>query len=77
MFCIKCSNLLIDKSNTSIMKNISKRTGQTRFKYIVELCSKQSSKQCIYNNCCNAIQPTSYRKINGRKNKNFRQYCKN
>jgi DNA-directed RNA polymerase beta' subunit len=68
--CIRCANLLIDKSNASIMKELKKKSGANAFKYIADLCTKQSSKKCIYNGCCNAVQPTIYRKVMGDKYKN-------
>ena len=61
--CIRCSNLLIDKSDPNIMKEIKKRSGANRFKFISDLCSKTSNKRCIYNCGCNAIQPYTFRKL--------------
>jgi DNA-directed RNA polymerase beta' subunit len=68
--CIRCANLLIDKSNPIIMKELKKKNGANAFKYIADLCTKQSSKKCIYNGGCNAVQPTIYRKVMGDKYKN-------
>jgi DNA-directed RNA polymerase beta' subunit len=68
--CIRCANLLIDKSNPIIMKELKKKNGANAFKYVADLCTKQSSKKCIYNGGCNAVQPTIYRKVMGDKYKN-------
>lgn len=68
--CIRCANLLVDKSNPIIMKELKKKNGANAFKYIADLCTKQSSKKCIYNGGCNAVQPTIYRKVMGDKYKN-------
>ena len=68
--CIRCANLLVDKSNPIIMKELKKKNGANAFKYVADLCTKQSSKKCIYNGGCNAVQPTIYRKVMGDKYKN-------
>ena len=68
--CIRCANLLVDKSNSIIMKELKKKNGANAFKYVADLCTKQSSKKCIYNGGCNAVQPTIYRKVMGDKYKN-------
>jgi DNA-directed RNA polymerase beta' subunit len=52
------------------MKELKKKNGANAFKYIADLCTKQSSKKCIYNGGCNAVQPTIYRKVMGDKYKN-------
>ncbi len=41
--CIRCANLLIDKSNPIIMKELKKKNGANAFKYVADLCTKQSS----------------------------------
>ena len=56
--CFHCSNLLIDKTDPAILKELEGKKGYNRFKKIVELCSK--NKKCIYNNGCFALQPTKY-----------------
>jgi len=61
--CIRCANVLFDKSNPMIMKELKKRNGATSFKWISDLCSKTSNKKCSFNAGCNAIQPHIYRKI--------------
>lgn len=64
--CIRCSSLLINKSDAQLMREIKKRSGESRFRYIVELCTKNSNKKCI-NEGCFADQPATYRKIMGDK----------
>jgi DNA-directed RNA polymerase beta' subunit len=61
--CIRCANVLFDKSNPSVMKEIKKRNGAAAFKWVSDLCSKTSNKKCAFNGGCNAIQPHIYRKI--------------
>ena len=61
--CIRCANVLFDKSNPAIMKELKKRNGAAAFKWVSDLCSKTSSKKCAFNGGCNAIQPHIYRKI--------------
>ena len=60
--CIRCSSILLDTTDTSIMKEIKKRNGENRFRFVVEHCTKSSNKKCT-NTGCNAIQPSTYRKI--------------
>jgi len=61
--CIRCANVLFDKSNPVVMKEIKKRNGAAAFKWVSDLCSKTSSKKCAFNGGCNAIQPHIYRKV--------------
>jgi DNA-directed RNA polymerase beta' subunit len=61
--CIRCANVLFDKSNSAVMKEIKKRNGAAAFKWVSDLCSKTSNKKCAFNGGCNAIQPHIYRKI--------------
>lgn len=68
--CIRCANILIDKSNPTIMKELKKKNGANAFKWITDYCSKQTNKKCVYNGGCNAIQPNTYRKMVGEKFKN-------
>ncbi len=71
--CIRCANILIDKSNPTIMKELKKKNGSSAFKWISEYCSKQTSKRCVFNGGCNAIQPNTYRKLIGEKYDNVIQ----
>jgi DNA-directed RNA polymerase beta' subunit len=61
--CIRCANVLFDKSNPVVMKEIKKRNGAAAFKWVSDLCSKTSNKKCAFNGGCNAIQPHIYRKV--------------
>jgi len=61
--CIRCANVLFDKSNPAIMKELKKRNGAAAFKWVSDLCSKASNKKCAFNGGCNAIQPHIYRKV--------------
>ena len=61
--CIRCANVLFDKSNPAIMKELKKRNGAAAFKWVSDLCSKTSNKKCAFNGGCNAIQPHIYRKV--------------
>jgi len=59
--CYRCSNILIDKSDIYTMREIEKRTGRSRFAYVLQNCIK--TKLCEFNDCCNAIQPSKYVKL--------------
>ena len=61
--CIRCANVLFDKSNPAIMKELKKRNGAAAFKWVNDICSKASNKKCAFNGGCNAIQPHIYRKV--------------
>ena len=61
--CIRCANVLFDKSNPTIMRELKKRNGAAAFKWMSDLCSKTSNKKCTFNGGCNAIQPHIYRKV--------------
>jgi len=60
--CFHCSNLLLDKTDPQILKELENKKGQGRFRHVVELCSK--NKKCIHNNGCMALQPTKYSRQN-------------
>jgi len=67
--CIRCSNILLDKSNPQIIREIKKKTAQGRFKDVVETISKATNKKCLNENC-GFYQPNTYRKVTGDKLKN-------
>ena len=56
--CFHCSNLLLDKTDPMILKELENKKNYNRFKKVVELCSK--NKKCNFNNGCFALQPTKY-----------------
>ena len=61
--CFRCSNLLIDKSDPNILKELEGKKGYNRFITSVGLCSKH--KKCSFNNGCFVLQPTKYVRLNG------------
>jgi DNA-directed RNA polymerase II subunit RPB1 len=63
--CVKCSNLLIDKSGLD-MEYIMSLSNKHRFEYIFSLCNiahGKNHRKCNYNNGCNIIQPIKYIKL--------------
>ena len=60
--CFRCSNLLIDKSDPVILKELEGKKGYSRFTTILALSIK--NKKCSYNNGCFVLQPTKYTKLN-------------
>ena len=58
--CFHCSNLLVDKEDPSVLSILKNKKGQTRFKLLYELSSK--NKKCIHNGGCQALQPMKYTK---------------
>jgi DNA-directed RNA polymerase beta' subunit len=60
--CFRCSNLLIDKTNPAVLKELEGKKGYNRFVTILGLSIK--NKKCIYNNGCYVLQPTKYTKLN-------------
>jgi len=56
--CFRCSNLLLDKSDPNILKELHGKKGYGRFMTCVELCSKNKNKKCLYNGGCFILQPT-------------------
>lgn len=56
--CFRCSNLLIDKSDPSILAQISNKSGKNRFTVIYNL--SQKIKQCKHNDKCQVLQPKKY-----------------
>ena len=56
--CFRCSNILINKLDKKVMDTIKKKTGKSRFMYVIEQCSK--IKRCQYNNGCYVMQPNRY-----------------
>ena len=53
--CFRCSNILLDKSDPTIINHLQSKKGYKRFVEAVNLCSKV--KKCCHNNGCFVIQP--------------------
>ena len=56
--CFRCSNILINKMDKKVMDTIRKKSGKSRFMYIIDQCSK--IKRCQNNNGCYVMQPNRY-----------------
>ena len=61
--CFRCSNLLLDKSDPVILKELEGKKGYNRFITCLALCAK--NKKCLYNNGCFVLQPVKYVRLNG------------
>ena len=61
--CFRCSNLLLDKSDPSVLKELEGKKGYSRFVTCLLLSSK--NKKCCYNGGCFVLQPTKYVKLSG------------
>ena len=61
--CFRCSNLLIDKSDPNILKELDGKKGYNRFVTCIALAAK--NKKCSFNNGCFVLQPTKYVKLSG------------
>ena len=46
--CFRCSNLLLNKNDPVVIKELEGKKGYNRFISVISLCSK--NKKCIYNN---------------------------
>ena len=60
--CFRCSNLLLDKTDPNVIKELEGKKGYNRFVACIALCAK--NKKCIYNNGCFVLQPTKYVRLN-------------
>ena len=61
--CIKCSSLLLNKKKVN--KLLAGKTGETRFKLIYTICSKnQKASKCCNNKACKFTQPIKYNLLN-------------
>lgn len=63
--CFRCSNLLIDKNDPMVLKELQGKKGYNRFLACVALSSRNKNKKCIYNGGCFILQPTKYTRLNG------------
>jgi len=61
--CFRCSNLLLDKTDPYVIKELEGKKGYNRFLACVNICSK--NRKCIYNNGCFVLQPTKYVRLSG------------
>ena len=57
--CFRCSNILIDKTNPVILRQLNGLTRLNRLNKIVKMLKKKA-KKCIHNNGCFVTQPTKY-----------------
>ena len=60
--CFRCSNILLDKTDASVMKEVLKRKGKHRFKYVYDKFATKIRK-CKFNDCCYAEQPKKYTRL--------------
>jgi DNA-directed RNA polymerase II subunit RPB1 len=60
-FCFRCSNILLDKSNPAIMKDLMSKTGEKRFKAVIAYC--KNINKCSHNNGCFVLQPKKYTRL--------------
>ena len=60
--CFRCSNLLLDKTDPAVLKELEGKKGYNRFVACIALSSK--NKKCIHNNGCFVLQPTKYVRLN-------------
>ena len=61
--CFRCSNLLLDKSDPHVLKELEGKKGYNRFISCIALSIK--NKKCSFNNGCFVLQPTKYVRLNG------------
>ncbi len=62
--CFRCSNVLFDKSNLTLMNELSTRGNKEKFDLIYNKCSLQSKvKVCQFNDGCGVMQPLKYEKL--------------
>ena len=66
-FCFRCSNILLDKSNPAIIKDLQSKKGEKRFKAVLAYC--KNIKKCSHNNGCFVLQPKKYTRLTLDKNK--------
>tara|TARA_B100001123_G_scaffold415707_1_gene516497 strand:+ start:3020 stop:7579 length:4560 start_codon:yes stop_codon:yes gene_type:complete len=59
--CIRCSNILIDKSDPTILSELENKSNNQRFAMIYSLSTKM--KTCQFNHACFKMQPTKYEKL--------------
>ena len=69
--CFRCGNLLLDKSDPAIRKELEGKKGYNRFVSACKLAMKsgKNGKKCMYNGGCMVAQPTKYTRVNVANNK--------
>ena len=60
--CFRCSNLLIDKTDPNVLKELEGKKGSSRFTTILGMAAK--NKVCAFNGGCQVQQPTKYMRLN-------------
>jgi DNA-directed RNA polymerase II subunit RPB1 len=60
--CFRCSNLLIDKTDPNVLRELNGKKGYNRFIAAANLAVK--NKKCLYNGGCFVLQPTKYTRLN-------------
>jgi len=63
--CIRCSNILVNKSDEKIQRKLKGKSNKQRFEIIYN--ESQKIKKCQYNSPCYALQPNKYEKFQGGK----------
>jgi DNA-directed RNA polymerase II subunit RPB1 len=61
--CFRCSNLLVDKTDPNVLRELEGKKGSGRFTSLLALAMK--NKVCSYNGGCFVQQPTKYMRLNG------------
>lgn len=63
--CIRCGTLLLDWTNPELVGAIQKRSGSSRFNYVLNLLNPQKGSvlRCGSPGGCQMVQPISYKKI--------------
>ncbi len=60
--CFRCSNLLIDKTDPNVLKELEGKKASGRFTTILAMAVK--NKVCAFNGGCMVQQPTKYTRLN-------------
>jgi DNA-directed RNA polymerase II subunit RPB1 len=60
--CFRCSNLLIDKTDPNVLRELNGKKGYNRFIAAANLAVK--NKKCLYNGGCFVLQPTKFTRLN-------------
>jgi DNA-directed RNA polymerase beta' subunit len=60
--CFRCSNLLLDKTDPKVLRELEGKKGYSRFTAVLAIASK--NKKCTFNNGCFVLQPTKYTRLN-------------